>query len=46
MERYVLIENGQVVAEFNWGPGILTWPQHWVRSDTLQVGDDYVESDT
>ena len=43
MERYVLIEDGKVVQEFYWGVGILTWPDHWVRSDTLQVGDDYTE---
>ena len=46
MERYVLIEDGKVVQEFEWGPGILTWHGLWVRSDTLQVGDDYVETDT
>lgn len=42
-ERYVLIENKKVVQVFHWGPGILTWSGHWVRSDTLQIGDDYNE---
>jgi len=44
MERYVKIENGKVVQEFEWGPGILTWPGLWVKSNTLQIGDNYVES--
>lgn len=46
MERYVRIENGKVVAEFVWSDHILTWNQNWVRSDTLQIGDDYVEGQT
>lgn len=46
MERYVRIEDGKVVAEFVWSDHILTWNQNWVRSDTLQIGDDYVEGQT